>query len=180
MDILSQVGYGILAVVVVISALGMILSRNAIYAALLLALNFLSVAVIYLVLGAPFIALVQITVYAGSIMVLFMFVVMLLGAEFLTGGEPIRGQRVLAVILGVILAVEAGILLVARGSLWDAVSPFNPQTGNPAAIGMALFTQYPLLLIATSVLLLTATVGAILITRGEAPLSRDTIAGKEQ
>jgi len=180
MDILSQIGFGILAVVVVISALGMILSRNAVYAALLLALNFVSVAVIYVVLGAPFIAMVQITVYAGSIMVLFMFVIMLLGAEMLPSQEPIHGQRVLAIILGVVLAVEAGVLLVVRGSLWDLVQPFNPQAGNPAALGMALFTHYPLLLIATGFLLLAATVGAILITRGETTSSGDLISGKEQ
>jgi NADH-quinone oxidoreductase subunit J len=180
MDILSQIGFGLLAVIVVLSALGMILSRNAVYAALLLALNFVSVAAIYLVLGAPFIAMVQITVYAGSIMVLFMFVIMLLGAEMLTGQEPIHGQRVLAVILGVILAVEAGILLVARGDLLKIVQPFNQQAGNPAALGMALFTEYPLILIAVGILLLAATVGSILITRGEAPTSRDYISGKEQ
>jgi NADH-quinone oxidoreductase subunit J len=180
MDILSQIGFGILAVVVVFSALGMILSRNAVYAALLLALNFVSVAVIYLVLGAPFIAMVQVTVYAGSIMVLFMFVIMLLGAEKLPTQEPIHGQRILAVILGVALAVEAGVLLVVRGNLWDIVQPFNQQAGSPSALGLALFTQYPLILIAVGILLLTATVGAILITRGEASIARDINPGKEQ
>jgi NADH-quinone oxidoreductase subunit J len=179
MEILSQIGFGLLAVVIVLSALGMILSRNAIYAALLLALNFVSVAIIYLVLGAPFIAMVQITVYAGSIMVLFMFVIMLLGAEKLSGKSPIKGQRVFAILLGLVLAVEAGILLVVRGNLWEIVQPFNPQLGSPSALGLSLFTDYPLLLIAISIILLTATVGAILITRGEAPLSHDLNQGKE-
>ena len=179
MDIWSEVGFGLLAAVIVISALGMILSRNAIYAALLLALNFVSVAVIYLVLGAPFIAMVQVTVYAGSIMVLFLFVIMLLGAERLAGKDMIKGQKYLAVILGLVLAVELGILLVARGDFWAVVQPFNAQLGNPAALGLSLFTDYPLILIATSIILLTATVGAILLTRGEATALPDTHPGKE-
>ena len=71
----------LLAIVAVSSALGMLLSRSAVYSALNLILNFGTVAVLYLVLSAPFIALAQITVYAGAIMVLFLFVIMLLGVE---------------------------------------------------------------------------------------------------
>jgi NADH-quinone oxidoreductase subunit J len=179
MDVLSQIGYGILAFIVVASAIGMILNRNAIYSAVLLALNFVNVAVIYLLLGAPFIAMVQITVYAGSIMVLFMFVIMLLGAEQLTEKEPLNVQKILAVLLGVALAVEAGVLLVVRGGLWQIVQVFDEHGSSPLALGTALFSQYPLLLIATSIILLAATVGAILLTRGEAPASRDFIEGKE-
>ena len=102
MDLLSQIGFGLLAIVVVVTAVGMILNRNAVYSALLLAINFVSVAVIYLVLGAPFIALVQITVYAGSIMILFLFIIMLLGAERLSGQEPIKGQRIVGILLGLV------------------------------------------------------------------------------
>ncbi|MCE1254822.1 MAG: NADH-quinone oxidoreductase subunit J, partial [Anaerolineae bacterium] len=99
MDVLSQFGYGLLALVIVLSALGMVLNRNAVHSAVLLAFNFVNVAVLYLLLGAPFIAMVQVTVYAGSIMVLFMFVIMLLGAEKLSINEPIKGQRILAILL---------------------------------------------------------------------------------
>ena len=76
----------ILAVVAVGSALGMLLNKNAVYSALFLILNFATVAVFYIILGAPFIAMTQVTVYAGAIMVLFLFVIMLLGAEELAGG----------------------------------------------------------------------------------------------
>ena len=76
----------LLAIVAVASALGMLLSRSAVYSALNLILNFCTVAVLYLLLGAPFIALAQITVYAGAIMVLFLFVIMLLGVEQLRKG----------------------------------------------------------------------------------------------
>ena len=71
----------LLAAVAVAAAVGMLLSRNAIHSALYLVLNFMTVAVFYLVLNAPFIAMVQITVYAGAIVILFLFVIMLLGAE---------------------------------------------------------------------------------------------------
>ena len=71
----------VLAIVSIATALGMVFSRNAVYSALFLVLNFVTVAVFYLLLGAPFIAMSQVTVYAGAIMVLFLFVIMLLGAE---------------------------------------------------------------------------------------------------
>jgi NADH-quinone oxidoreductase subunit J len=69
----------VLALVAVSAAIGMLVSQNAVYAALFLVINFATVAVFYLLLGAPFIAMAQITVYAGAIMVLFLFVIMLLG-----------------------------------------------------------------------------------------------------
>ena len=81
--------YGLLALLVVVSGLGMLMAKNAVYAALFLVLNFATVAVLYLILGAPFIALAQVSVYAGAIMVLFLFVIMLLGAEAV-GGRQLR------------------------------------------------------------------------------------------
>lgn len=179
MDLLSQIGFGLLAIVVVVTAVGMILNRNAVYSALLLAINFVSVAVIYLILGAPFIALVQITVYAGSIMILFLFIIMLLGAERLLGQEPIKGQRIVGILLGVVAAVEAGILLVARGNLWSPVQVFGGQGSTPEALGVTLFNQYPLVLMATSLILLVATVGAVLLTRGEGSGTPENKEGKE-
>ena len=83
----------LLAVIAVAAALGMLLSSNAIYSALFLVVNFGVVATFYLLLGAPFIAMVQVTVYAGAIMVLFLFVIMLLGAERLRVGPVGRGTR---------------------------------------------------------------------------------------
>ena len=71
----------VLAIVAVASALSMLFSRNAVYSALFLIINFGTIAVFYLLLGSPFLAMAQITVYAGAIMVLFLFVIMLLGAE---------------------------------------------------------------------------------------------------
>lgn len=169
--------YAILAVVIIGSALGTILSRNSVYAALYLALNFVTVALIYLFLGAPFIALVQVTVYAGSIMVLFIFVIMLLGAEQLEASTELRSQRLLAVILGGLLLVLLGVIFVSRAGLTGIVAPPTElDYGSPRQIGTALFNLYWLPVMITSLLLLVATVGAILLTRGESLEVRANLA----
>ena len=95
----------VLALIAVATALGMLFSRNAIYSALFVVLNFATVAVFYLLLGAPFIAMAQVTVYAGAIMVLFLFVIMLLGAESLPQAQVLPWQRPLAIGMAVVLAV---------------------------------------------------------------------------
>ena len=155
----------IVALVVIASAVAMLLSQNAVHSVLFLVGNFASVAALYMILGAPFIALAQVTVYAGAIMILFLFVVMLLGAERLPGKEPLRGQRLLAGVVFVALLVEAGVMVVLRGRA--GLGSLTPPTGSfatPADIGMALFTQYSLPFELTSVLLVVAAVGAIVLT----------------
>src|SRR5512135_2607784 len=97
-----------LAAACIATALGMLMSRSAVYSALFLVLNFGTVAVFYILLGAPFIAMSQITVYAGAIMVLFIFVIMLLGTELLPRSRVLAWQRPLAVLLAAVLVVEAG------------------------------------------------------------------------
>ena len=155
----------IIAVSVIASAVAMLLSQNAVHSVLFLVVNFAAVAALYLTLGAAFIALAQVTVYAGAIMILFLFVVMLLGAERLPGKEPLRGQRVAAGVVFVVLLVEAGIIVVLRGSA--GLGSLTPPTGDfstPTQIGLALFTQYSLPFELTSVLLVVAAVGAIVLT----------------
>src|SRR5512143_1194356 len=105
----------VLAIVCVATALGMLLSRSAVYSALFLVLNFGTVAVFYILLNAPFIALSQVTVYAGAIMVLFLFVIMLLGTEQLPRTNVLPWQRPLAIVLAAALVLEAGYLLFLRG-----------------------------------------------------------------
>src|SRR5689334_7419292 len=105
----------ILAFIAVASAAGMLLSRNAVHSALFLVLNFAVVSLFFLVLGAPFIAMVQITVYAGAIMVLFLFVIMLLGAEVLRqGGSPLRGQTAMALGLAVLFIGVLAYVVISR------------------------------------------------------------------
>ena len=159
----------ILAVVAVGTALGMLTSRNAIYSALFLVLNFAAVAMLYLVLGAPFIALSQITVYAGSIMVLFLFVIMLLGAERLPEANSLRWQPLIAIPLGLVLAGEfAYQLFVWTGQLTAVATP-PANFGSPKAMGEMLFTQFILPFEVTGVILLAATIGAIILAKSDRP-----------
>ncbi len=161
----GTVFFAVVALVIIGSAAGMLLTRNAIYAALLLVLNFSTVALLYLILGAPFISLVQITVYAGSIMVLFLFVIMLLGGEQMESGEPLQGQRTLGIVLGVIFLAEIILFFLSRPDLGAIVSLPAVGSGSPAKVGELLFTRYALPFEITGFLLLVATVGAVLLTR---------------
>jgi NADH-quinone oxidoreductase subunit J len=156
-----------MAAVILITALGVVLMRNTIYAALFLVANFSFVAVLYLILGAPFIAMTQVTVYAGAIMVLFLFVIMLLGIEKLPSTGILPGQRWFAVVLGLIALVELGLFVVAR---WGNILPIGDHPadyGSPDKVGLLLFTKYSLPFEITSIILLVAVVGAIVLTRSD-------------
>lgn len=158
----------VLAIVAIASALGMLISRNAIYSALFLVLNFATVAVFFLLLNAPFIAVAQVSVYTGAIMVLFLFVIMLLGAERANPVQSIRWQIPLAITLAVVLFLEAGyILLTQKGVPTLITSQLPAGFGSPAQVGTDLFTNYLLPFEITSVLLLVAMVGAIILTKTE-------------
>ena len=160
----------LLSLIAIASAFGMLLSRNAVYSALFLVLNFVTVAVFYLLLGAPFIAMAQVTVYAGAIMVLFLFVIMLLGADELPKAQVLPWQKPLASVLAVLLAVEATFLLVTKAR--PAGDVLQPETAinsmdNLRELGLSLFSTYLLPFEVTSILLLVAMVGAIVLTKKE-------------
>ncbi len=165
---LNLILFLILALISISTALGMLMSRNAIYSALFLVLNFVTVAVFYLLLGAPFIAMSQVTVYAGAIMVLFLFVIMLLGAESLPQAEVLPWQRPLAITLAILLVGEAAYLLVTRarpvGDILPPEATVNTME-NLRQLGMSLFNQYLLPFEVTSILLLVSMVGAIVLIR---------------
>lgn len=172
--------FSVLGVVVVGTAVAMLLSRNAVYSALFLALNFTAVAVLYLTLGAPFIALAQITVYAGAIMVLFLFVIMLLGAERLPTLQPIRGQRWMAVILVVILLVQVGMALALNLPDMTPLRVPPPDYGSPAQIGVEMFRGYTLPFEITSIILLVSLIGAVLLTRSEKSARQELAEARRQ
>ncbi len=154
-----------LALLSVVSAVGMVLNRNAVYSALLLVVNFFCLAGFYVLLEAQFVAAVQVIVYAGAIMVLFLFVLMLLGVErqeALT--ETIRGQRPAAVLLtlgllvAIVAALAAGVFDAPPASLASA-----NQGGNVQAVGRLLFTRYTFAFETAGVLLVVAAVGALVL-----------------
>ena len=155
----------VLALVAVGAALGLLFSRNAVYAALFLVLNFITVAVFYLLLNAPFLAMAQVTVYAGAIMVLFLFVIMLLGTKKLkTSGENLW-QRRLAIGLGVVLLGEMITLSFVQGWRGALIGDIGSKFGSPESIGIELFNQYLLPFEITSILLLVGMIGAIVLTK---------------
>jgi NADH-quinone oxidoreductase subunit J len=160
----------VLAAVAVASAVGLLISRNTVYAALFLVLNFATVAVFYLILGAPFIALAQVTIYAGAIMVLFLFVIMLLGADKLPPGKVLPWQRPMAIVLAAVLLAEAGFLLFQRLQMSAGLTNPDASVNTTQALqnlGETLFSQYLLPFEVTSVLLLVAMVGVIVLTKKE-------------
>jgi NADH-quinone oxidoreductase subunit J len=157
----------LLAIVAIAAAMGMLLSRSAVHSALFLVLNFATIAVFYIILNAPFIAMVQITVYAGAIMVLFLFVIMLLGAEQLPGvrsGET--WQRYLAALLAVALVSAFGLMLY-QGEAMAAANSGVIDT-SPQALGLRLFEAYVFPFELTGVLLLTAMIGVVVLSKGKA------------
>lgn len=154
-----------LTLIAVAAAIAMIVSRNAVYSALFLVLNFLTVATLYLLLNAAFIAVVQITVYAGAIMVLFLFVIMLLGTERESIDGGIRWQMPLAIVLGFGLAGELAYILLRNDAAQRPLADLSAGFGSPASIGRVLFSEYLVPFEVTSILLLVAMIGAIVITR---------------
>lgn len=155
----------VLAAVAIGSALGMLFSKSSVYSAINLIINFSSIAVIYILLEAPFIAMSQIAVYTGAIMVLFLFVIMLLGVDKTGPSTVLVWQRPLAYILSALLLVEAAYVVIFRSGVLPLPAATAPGFGSPEMIGEALFSQYLLPFELTSILLLVAMVGAIVLTR---------------
>jgi NADH-quinone oxidoreductase subunit J len=149
------------------SAIMMITRRNPVKSVLFLIVNFFTLAVLYLFLHAQFIAIIEILVYAGAIMVLFLFVIMLLnlGNEGITGTRP-KGHRMLATLLGVAVFIEiiAGLELPTR-ALDAGISPAATEMGTVESIGKSLYTGYIFPFEVTSLLLLAAMVGVIVLAR---------------
>ena len=158
----------VLAAIAIVAAISMLISKNAIYSAMFLVLNFITIAIIYLLLNAAFIAMVQVTVYAGAIMVLFLFVIMLLGAEQVEKGKSIAWQPPLAILLAGLLVLEFAYILFSREQgLLEAFKVIPAGFGGPGSIGTLLFDRYLIPFEVTSILLLIAMVGAIILTRKE-------------
>lgn len=161
----SIIVFIILGIIAVASAIAMISSRSSIYSALFMILNFLTVAVLYLILGAPFVAMAQIAVYAGAIMVLIVFVIMLLGTKKWDSAETLRWQRPLAVVLSAALAIEGTYVLITRIGSGALTTAASTELVDPKALGVLLFQKYSLPFEVTSVILLVAAIGAVVLTK---------------
>jgi NADH-quinone oxidoreductase subunit J len=160
------------------AAVLMLFQRNAVHAALLLVLNQFTLAVFFVLLDAHFLAAVQVIVYAGAIMVLFLFVIMFLGVDRREAlVETIRGQRPLAVGLGALLVAEV-VAAVRLGIGTAGVAGPLPQGDNVEAVARTLFTRYVFPFEVTSILLIVAAIAAIVLARRrvEPPAPAPTVA----
>jgi NADH-quinone oxidoreductase subunit J len=146
-------------------AVAVVAQRNPLYSAISLVGVFISLACLYVTLSAPFIAAVQVIVYAGAIMVLVVFVIMLLNVEEEVR-RPVRLHYMIGigVLLGAALAAETFFMLTASGT-GRVFPPRTTDVGLTASIGTGLFTEYLLPFEVTSVLILMALVGAITLAR---------------
>jgi NADH-quinone oxidoreductase subunit J len=163
-----MIAFWILAPIMVICALGLLFARKAVHCALLLAVVMISLAVLYAVQDAPFLFAVQIIVYTGAILMLFLFVLMLVGVDASDSVvETIRGQRLLAAVLGLVFGVTLvlGIAQVGIGTV-TGLDKAN-EDGNVPAIAQVLFTKYVFAFEVTSALLITAALGAMVLAHRE-------------
>ncbi len=174
------------AAIALVGALGVVASKNPVHSALFLIQTLMGVAVLFVLQEAHFLAAVQVVVYAGAIVILFLFVIMLLGVdkaeEF--DVDPIAGQRPLAAVLGgTLLAIGLTVMIVAVDGSTGSSATFDPQTGQPAEtaldsigadgqpvtdierIGRVLFSDYALAFEITAALLTIAVIGAVVLTR---------------
>jgi NADH-quinone oxidoreductase subunit J len=161
--------FWILGSISVIGALGMVLARNAVHSALWLVVTMLCLGFLYVVNSAPFLGAVQIIVYTGAIMMLFLFVLMLVGRDASDSLiETLRGQRVAAILLGVGFAILVGTGLArSLGHVPVAGLATVNQDGNLPGIAKLLFTRYVFAFEVTSALLITAAVGAMVLAHVE-------------
>lgn len=158
-----------LAPLALLAALGLVFARNAVHAALLLAIDMLVLAAFYAAEDAPFLAFVQVIVYTGAIMMLFLFVLMLLGVDSSDSlVETIRGQRWVAAILGIGVAVllAAAIGSAVTGLTTAGLGSAN-SAGNVTGVANLLFDRYIIAFEATSALLITAALGAMVLAHRE-------------
>jgi len=161
------------AAMVLVGALGVILRSNPVHAALSLVLTLFGVAVLFVSLNAHLLAAVQVIVYAGAIVVLFLFVIMLLGVDRAENfeSEPLTGQRPLAVVLGlgtlalIVAAVVAGRDVLAERGPGVAIPDVADPDANVREVARSIFGDFVLAFELTSVLLLVAVVGTVLMAR---------------
>lgn len=174
--IVDTVVFLIAAVVILVGALGVIFSRNPVHSALMLVMTLFGVAVLFVAQEAHFLAAVQVIVYAGAIVVLFLFVIMLLGVDTAENlaSEPLAGQRPAAAVVAVgsvgllaLLAVRAAQVSTGAQSV---TLPLDSGRSNIVVLAEVLFTDYVFAFEVTSVLLVIAVVGAVVMARRPRPL----------
>jgi NADH-quinone oxidoreductase subunit J len=168
---MEVIAFYIFAAIALLASVGVIGQRNPMHSVILLIVSFGGLAGLYILLDAPFTAVTQIIIYAGAIMVLFLFVVMLLNVPREEPMPPSRilGPTTLAIgaVLSVVFAVEIVWALSRLGLTWFGQDAEATGVSSVARIGSQLFTQHAFAFEATSILILVAMVGAIVLARRE-------------
>jgi len=169
------VAYWILAVMSVAAAVCMVLARRAVHCAMLLAVVMLSLACYYAMLGAPFLAFVQIIVYTGAVLMLFLFVLMIVGISAADSIiETIRGQRMWAALAGIAMLVL--LSLVVGNAVIGPAAPNSAKfsNGNVTALANLIFTRYLYPFEIISALLIVAAIGAMVLAHRERTTPKPT------
>jgi NADH-quinone oxidoreductase subunit J len=163
-----MIAFWVLAPLMVAAALGILFTRKAVHAALLLAVVMIGLAVLYAVQDAPFLFAVQIIVYTGAILMLFLFVLMLVGVDASDSVvETIKGQRTMSTVVGLLFGavVVLGLGQVSLGAV-TGLTAANAD-GNVPGLAQLLFSKYVFAFEATSALLITAAIGAMVLAHRE-------------
>lgn len=162
---LATIFFVVFAALSIAAAIGVIVSRQPVHSALFMLANFVSLAVLYITLEAQFLAAIQVVIYAGGIVILILFVIMLLGSEELAPAEGTSLTAYGGIVLGIVLmGAIAGTLFNAFGEAEEATSDFL-QGGAPEVVGEVLFTEYILPFELTAVLILVALLGALVLAK---------------
>lgn len=168
----DAITFALAAVITIVGAFGVVLSRNPVHAALMLVLTLFGVAVLFVEEDAQFLAAIQVIVYTGAIVVLFLFVIMLIGVdrEEQVLAEGFRAQRAVTVLCG--LAALAEVLLLAH-QRWvtgahSVAGKLHGAAANTADLGRSIFTTYLVPFEVTSALLVVAVIGAVVLARRQA------------
>ena len=161
------------SIVMIGSALMVISARNPVHSVLFLILAFVNAAGLFLLAGAEFLAMILIIVYVGAVAVLFLFVVMMLDVDFAELKQGFLQYLPIGALLGAAVAVElilvVGSWILAPASIARAASPMSASTPNAVALGRVLYTQYFFLFQTAGLILLTAMIGAIVLTLRHKP-----------
>jgi NADH-quinone oxidoreductase subunit J len=163
---MATYAFVLLALMAIASALAMVLNRNTVNSAIFLVLNLLSVAGLYLLLQAQFLAIIQVVVYAGAIMVLFLFVIMLLNLD---DEETLLNRFRIKYLLAFLVAVAVfGQVIYSLGGVTDMLPEISSEmerVGTVEAVGEVMYTEYLLPFEMTAILLTAAVVGALMIAQ---------------
>lgn len=163
----EQILFFFFAIVAIAAGIGLIASRNPVASALWLVLNLFCIAALYITLNAQFIGVIQILVYAGAIMVLFLFVIMLLNLAALPGLRTIDWKLTTAFLLAMVILAQLVYVVASGLNLLPepATAEMTAESGSAYLIGRELFTRYVLPLEVIGVLLLAATIGAVMLAK---------------